>query len=222
MTDNQSAQSKLRSILQASFTFAKSGGRNPTVEEITGTDIPYLDAVIEEILRHSGTSAAIDRQAMTDTQVLGHHVPKGTILLMLTQAQSMRHPAFDIDESRRSQSCQTAKLQGKYRLEWDPQNMSEFEPERWLVPAEDSPSSEIKKQFDHNAGPMLSFGLGLRGCYGRRLAYLELRILITLVVWNFELFPVPKGLSSYRVKMGVTSKPRDCYVSLRKVKPDAN
>lgn len=223
LADNQDSQAKLRHSLRVSLAAAKSENRAPSIKEITNIEIPYLDAVIEEILRIGATSPAIDRQAMVDTQVLGHHVPKGTIILMLTQAQSMRSPGFDIDESCRSQTCQTAKQQGKHRTQWDPLDMNLFKPERWLVPAPTQPSSEqednadAKYRFDSAAGPMLGFGLGLRGCFGRRLAYLELRILVTLIVWNFELLPCPEELSTYSVQMGVTSRPKLCYVSLRKV-----
>jgi cytochrome P450 len=42
-------------------------------------------------------------------------------------------------------------------------------------------------EFDPSAKPVLAFGLGLRGCFGKRLAYVEIRILITLIIWNFEL-----------------------------------
>lgn len=223
LADNQVPQTQLRSILQDSFSAAKSENRNPSVGEITGTSIPYLDAVIEEIFRQSGTSPAVDRQTTTDTQVLGYHVPKGTIMLMLTQGPSLRSSAFKIDETRRSQSCQAAKQDGRYRTEWDPLDIDLFKPERWLVPASstsmlgETEKRDLEYQFDGGAGPMLSFGLGMRGCFGRKLGYLELRILITLIVWNFELLPCSKDLSGYGCKMGVTTKPKDCYVRLRKV-----
>ena len=41
--------------------------------------------------------------------------------------------------------------------------------------------------FDSTAGPQLAFGLGPRGCYGRRMAFLQLRIFTVLLIWKFEL-----------------------------------
>jgi cytochrome P450 len=54
--------------------------------------------------------------------------------------------------------------------------MGEFKPERWLV-------EEIGMiVFDAAAVPMLTFGLGPRGCFGWRMAYLELQLLLVLLV----------------------------------------
>ena len=50
-----------------------------------------------------------------------------------------------------------------------------------------------------------------------RLAYLEMRILLTMVVWNFELMKCPPELSSYKVYTGITQKPVQCYVRLRRL-----
>ncbi|KAF2218977.1 cytochrome P450 [Elsinoe ampelina] len=218
LADNQESQSLLRSALQRCYTRARSENRGPSVDEITTTNIPYLDAVIEEILRHSGTTPALDRQAVVDTTVLGYPIPKGTLLLMLTGGPSLRSPGFEIDEARRSESCQGAKRQGKTRNEWDNRDIDSFRPERWLVPLGDGKVGLHQDgEFDSGAGPMLAFGLGIRGCFGRRLGYLELKIIFALIVWNFELLPCPKDLSGYSCKMGVTTKPKDTYVRLKRV-----
>jgi cytochrome P450 len=55
--------------------------------------------------------------------------------------------------------------------------MSNFSPERWLVNDE---TTGIWV-YDATAGPVFPFGLGMRGCFGRKLAYYELRIVITLI-----------------------------------------
>jgi len=64
---------------------------------------------------------------------------------------------------------------------------------------------------------LLTFGLGPRGCYGRRLAYLELRLILMLVVWNFELQKCPVGLSSYASVDKLTHAPQQCYVNPQNV-----
>lgn len=208
LSDNQAPQRHLRSILQASLGAAWAEKRDPSVREIVGTNLPYLDAVTEEILRCAGTIPCIDRQATADTEVLGHRVPKGTTMYILSNGPSIKSPAFEIDEHRRSQTCQDAKQDGRSRSEWNPGDMGWFKPERWLVSA---------GEFSREAGPQLAFSLGTRNCYGKRLAYLELRIFIVQIVWNFELLPCPGPLSGYGSKIGITNKPRQCFVRLRKI-----
>jgi hypothetical protein len=50
----------------------------PSVAEIVKSQIPYLDATLEEILRCGQTAAGAMRVAKCDTDVLGYHIPKGT------------------------------------------------------------------------------------------------------------------------------------------------
>lgn len=193
------------------------------MREIVSTDNPYLDATIEEILRYAGTIPCIDRQATTDTEILGHFVPKGTTMYILSNGPSIKTPAFDIHENLRGKTCQDAKQAGRHRSGWDPQDIGSFKPERWLVSDHTSPTKGFaeggpgKPEFNKEAGPQLAFSLGTRSCYGRRLAYLELRIFIVLIIWNFELLPCPEKLSQYNSKIGITNKPRQCFVRLRKI-----
>lgn len=62
----------------------------------------------------------------------------------------------------------------------NPVNFTEcdtFIPERWIDPAY---SSDIKKA-------MQPFSLGPRGCIGRHLSYMEMRLILTRVLWNFDI-----------------------------------
>ena len=175
------------------------------------TPLPYLEAAIEEIVRLSGTSDSIQRVATMDTQVLGCHIPKGTEVWMLGMGPSMVEPSFQIADSLRSASSKKVSAEGRVRA-WDEStDMAAFTPERWLK------IENGKEVFDALAGPLLTFGLGTRGCYGKRLAYLEMRLIFTLVVWNFELLPCPPELSGYEAMNGVTRKPRKTYARLAKV-----
>ncbi|OHE94327.1 cytochrome P450 [Colletotrichum orchidophilum] len=203
--DNPHPQSKLREVLMSAFTDAVAENRNPTIKEITGTKIPYLDAALEEILRCGSAAVLLDREAICDTELLGYRIPKGTVILSAARGQSILKPAIPVDESRRSKSSQNAKARA-----WDDADIAQFKPERWLVDPQD-PSPE----FDQQAGPQLAFGFGTRGCYGRRLAYIEMRIIVTMIVWNFQLLPCQQELSSYAPKEGFTYKPKDCYVRLQ-------
>ncbi|KAG8164295.1 hypothetical protein KVR01_006213 [Diaporthe batatas] len=208
LADNPRAQDRLRAAMQEGFSAAKEEGRPPTVHEIISTNIPYLDASQEEILRCAGTSQTTDREAMMDTEILGHKIPKGTIVIMPIDGASVKTPAFNIEESSRHRSSQEAIKSGRARRYWDAADVSEFKPERWL--------SE-NGEFDATSGPAMAFSLGTRSCFGKRLANIQLRMLLTLIVWNFELQKCPEKLSGYGHKMGLTTEPMDCYVRLRKI-----
>ena len=69
--------------------------------------------------------------------------------------------------------------------------MANFKPERWLYPAGNG-----EMVFNADAGPMQQFGAGPRSCFGMKQAQLQLRIAFTLLVWNFELLPLPESLAA--------------------------
>jgi cytochrome P450 len=208
LADNPKITHQLRSALQEYFRDAVREKRNPTADEVQSCRIPYLEATMEELLRCAGTTPSVDRVALRDTEVLGHQISKGTMVLMLGTGPSVLRPSFEIEEKLRSQSSQACKRDGRARA-WDPENMAIFMPERWLV--------GDNEEFDATAGPQLSFGLGTRACFGKKLAYLELKIMLTLIVWNFELLPCPENLSSYKSIIGITNKPIECYVRLKDI-----
>ena len=114
-----------------------------------------------------------------------------------------------LDENIRSPSSRENK--GRTGT-WDPKTITDFDPSRWLKPAIDD---NEKLCFDQHAGPISQFGLGPRGCAGRKLAYLQLKIAFTMIVWNFELQQVPKELNSYDAEDFLTHNPQQCYVRLR-------
>lgn len=155
-------QTRPRSSLQEGFPAAKAEQRAPTVQEITSARIPYLAADEEEILRYAPTIQAIDREAMVDTMILDHKIPKGTIVSIASGGTSVKSPGFDIDESGRHGSSQEAKKIGKARHDCDPMDVGTFKPEQWLV--------DDGNEFDAGSGPQLAFSLGTRSCFGKRLA----------------------------------------------------
>ncbi|KAL2877024.1 hypothetical protein SGCOL_007644 [Colletotrichum sp. CLE4] len=213
LTDNPEAQTHLREALRQHLPDAVKERRNPTHEEIIKATIPYLDATIEEILRFAGTTSVTDREAMQDTTILGHHIPKGTNVMMVTIGKSILKPTFDIPDSLRSKTA----LDASHRIRsWEasPYPVEDFKPERWLVKSDEDPGHRV---YDATAGPQMAFGLGPRACFGRRLAYLELRMFTTMLIWNFDFLQCPPELSDYRGYDGLTVKPRHCYVKLSKI-----
>ncbi|KAF2967823.1 hypothetical protein GQX73_g5741 [Xylaria multiplex] len=208
MADYPDAQTKLRSALRAAYPEAHAEGRQPGVVELWKTQVPYLDAVLEECLRQDGPIPITLREALVDTELLGHKIPKGTAVFLVSDGADFRSPPIPIPESARSPSSREKRLYGS----WDPSDMHLFKPERWLKTDEKG-----NVVYDAQSGPMMAFSLGPRGCFGRRLAYLETRFVLALLVWNFEFHKLSEGLSSRDSYDTITKNPYRCYVSLTKV-----
>jgi cytochrome P450 len=67
------------------------------------------------------------------------------------------------------------------------------------------------------AGPSLAFGLGPRGCFGRKFALQEVKIQFALIVWHFKLLKTPPELSGYNAVQRFAREPTQCYVRLSAV-----
>lgn len=213
---DQQSQLRLREELYSAHAAARSEGRLPTAREITRAHIPYLEAVVEETLRCSTIVPTVIRESIVDTQILGHQIPKGTMIFFVINAEGFLQPAFEIDEMKRAETSRQAKdLYG----EWNPVGIGEFNPLRWLKTEggdEQQPSGQ--EIFNPHAGPQLTFGAGPRSCFGRKLAFVELRIAVTLLTWTFEFLEMDERLSNLETEDFFTLLPRNCYVKLRKIK----
>ena len=172
------------------------------------------------------------RDATCDTEILGYRIPKGTTVFCLSNGPSFMSAPFIVDENLRSGSSRDAKERTGV---WDVTDMKLFLPERWLALGENG-----EEVFDPRAGPNVQFGFGPRGCFGecpafkpanlshrllihtdhdslfsgRRLAEMELRLVIVLLVWTFDLQPTPEELSGYGATDGLTHMPHQCFVRL--------
>ncbi|KAF2209602.1 hypothetical protein CERZMDRAFT_70096 [Cercospora zeae-maydis SCOH1-5] len=200
---HQDAQIKLRSALE----HAHGTSDLPSTEAITRHSIPYLDAVIEEVVRLGDPVPASMRIATCDTQVLGHYIPKGTEVIFPTWGPTHTSPGFPVDDKMRSP---TSQEHGGKIGSWDENDMHEFKPERWLKRDRDG-----REVFDQFAGPAIVFGAGARGCLGKRLALLQMRIFFTLVFWQFELLPTEVRIQA---KQAVTRRPENVLVKMRKLR----
>lgn len=197
--------------MRAAHPAAAAEGRPPTIAEITSAtaQVPYLEGFMEEVLRLTSPVKAVVREATVDTRVLGHAIPRGTSIFINIEGASMTSAAIPVDETLRSDSCRSHPRRG----DWDGADPAAFRPERWIAREEDGTET-----FDMQAGPLLSFGGGIRGCFGRRLAYLEFRIIMTLLSWSFEFLPVPDQFASFTPRDFMISKPNICYVRLAEAK----
>lgn len=202
-----SVQKALRTSLYTTFAAARSASRAPSAAEITTITNHYLDAVLEECIRCSTTSVLPSRTTTRDAVVLGHVIPKGTRVAIISIHAGANAPAWPIPDSLRSASYHNTG--GGKTGNWDPDTIADFDPQRWLVR-----DREGKQVFDAMAGPHLQFGAGQRGCYGKKMAYLELRIAIVLVVWAFELKGVPEAYAGWNTVEMLTRSPVQAYVRL--------
>lgn len=185
-----------------------------TSTEIIDADVPYLDAYIEELVRFSVTAGLVVRQATVDTSVLGFAIPKGTHLLLNTRL-GPEHVGRDVDERVRSATSQAARTRrGREGLEGrSGKGLDVFEPGRWLVDGEGGDGKEV---FDGSALPVLGFGGGLRGCFGKRLAIMELRIIVAVLVLGFEFLPLEdEKLNGMAGEERIFRRPQVCHVRLK-------
>ena len=147
------------------------GQRVATFEEFSSTErLPYLSAVVYEVLRVSGTVAGVVRDTTRDTTILGYPVPKGVPVIMLTsyasrsESESYKAVSEGIEGTRHESSRRNGRKYGY----WADDDHAEFKPERWLT---------TDGVFNPTAGPWMPFSLGFRGCFGQKLA---VRILIII------------------------------------------
>lgn len=208
LADNLEVQEKLRKHLREYHAAAFEQGEIPTSQEIVAANIPYLEATITEILRLAGSTPGNSRKTTQNVQILGYDIPKGYDVLMLSNGADYISAPLPIDLNRRSKrSVEANDVTGM----WDPSNISDFMPERWLVADE---KGEVS--YDAKAGPFQAFGAGLRGCYGRKLAELNLRTFFTLIMWEYKVLPPPDAYRSYIGLDKAMHQPQQCYLRLEK------
>lgn len=149
-------QTELRNRVQSIF----QNNPTPLASDILEANIPYLEGVIEETLRLGAPSATTSRDVMVNTKVLGYDIPAGSALIL---DLAMWAPPLPVPEERRSATSQTAGERHTRTglIEQTAEDLSRFEPLRWV--STDEKGEEV---FDALSLPTLTFGGGLRGCFG--------------------------------------------------------
>lgn len=209
LSDNPGVQSTLREALRTAFSDDVATPALPDPAHILAADIPYLDAVIAEVSRISNPGPVSFRETTQDTTILGCAVPAHTNVILIPGGPSHKrlHP-LGVDEHNRDVSSQKASSQFP---SWQSrQDLNEFKPERWLTTDLDSQAIV----FNSRAGPSLPFSTGSRGCFGKKIALMELRILIVLLMLQFDFREVKGRLAGYEARDGLSRSPRKCYVKL--------
>ncbi|RYP27386.1 hypothetical protein DL767_007705 [Monosporascus sp. MG133] len=160
LADNQAEQTKLRQILRDTFASLPAGSV-PSASQILSTSIPYLDGVLEEVLRFANTMPLLVRSATVDTTILGYNIPKASHIMC--NAQFMEEP-LEVASKARSPSSQAAwerRQGGGFSM----QNISKFMPERWIKKGS-ADGDDDGQEFNTSALTRMQFSLGPRGCFG--------------------------------------------------------
>ncbi|CAD7090139.1 unnamed protein product [Hermetia illucens] len=129
-----------------------------TIEKMTR--LPYLRACIKESQRIFPTLNGNVRGAGQNIVLDGYQIPKGTFVAMLSPDLQMDDKYFPV--------------------------ASKFLPERWLKTDEARATCPVSAKAAHPFIYM-PFGFGPRMCIGRRLAELEMEILLSKLVRNFHI-----------------------------------
>ncbi|KAH8896249.1 cytochrome P450 [Thozetella sp. PMI_491] len=210
LADHLPAQDRLRAELRAAMPQAAAENRTPTYQELNNVHCPYLDATVDEVLRHANTVAFLVRETTQDTSVLGCRIPEGTDVLLMTNGPGYLQPNLNIDGGAWSTGTRHQSDKGVTGV-WNDDDIAAFSPERWLT----IDPQTGKDLYNPIAGPTLSFGLGPRSCFGRKLALSALRIQLAMTIWHFELRDTPPQLSDYNMIKRFSTETTQAYVRLR-------
>jgi cytochrome P450 len=203
-------QHTIRTNMRDEYASAWANSRQPTLDEIVSIQVPYLEAFISEVLRCRPPISFLLKEALRNTDILGQRIPKGTQVFIPTSGPDLTQ--LKIPRVRGTFSSSHAKPREDGRDCWD-NNPEQFDPKRWLRKNIGTSAME----FDPNSGPLLTFGAGRRGCLGKRLAYLNLRITLTLIIWNFHFEVLPEeSKNDPDLDLHTSLMPNTCYVRVRK------
>lgn len=146
--------------------------------------MPYLNAICNEVLRLYPAVPVTTRVAVRPTEVGGHHIPKGTIIVVSPWATN-----------------RSAQL-------WGPDS-EDFKPSRWIdKDGRLNRHGGVSNNFCH-----LTFLQGNRNCIGQKFAMAELRALLGAFAATFkwslamaEEDVVPAGVITIKPKNGLFLK----------------
>jgi cytochrome P450 len=202
-------QARVRESLHATYREAHTQARLPTAAELVRSRAPYLDAFVEETLRCDTPVVNIMAMTRRDTTVLNRRVPADTRVFLNLSGPSLNQPSVAVAEADRRAEQQKQRTSATARQTWDDQEPHEFRPARWL--------NKDESEFNSAAGPILAFSAGNRGCWGKRLGYLELRMVLALLVWSFEFIDVPGEPANRETYDSLVTAPKHCVIRLREI-----
>jgi cytochrome P450 len=148
LDQNPAVKEKLIHELQTSFEDVELRDS----AQLSAARLPYLAAVIDEVLRIDSSIPAFSRDAVEDVMVRGFKIPKGSMVIMA--------------------------LEATHRLNEFWKNPEEFDPDRFVPGIEDIHHA-CGKRHPRAFSP---FGVGDRACIGRFFSKQEVKtLLVTLL-----------------------------------------
>lgn len=161
--------------------FASIDGNN-------NTNIPYLWAFTNEVLRFHPSAPFTSRESVRDTTLAGCFIPKGTHILV---APEITNKDTDL---------------------WGP-DAETFNPDRWL---NIDPTTNKPVSYNNSGGAIsnyahLTFIHGPRSCIGQGFARAELAIFVAVFVYRFE-FELEDPEKKLEVRRSITQAPKDGVV----------
>jgi len=197
-------QVKLREELLAQFP---SGTPDPTWDQLTNAEsLPYLDAIIHEVLRlHPALPTTIRTAHSDDVLPLTNPIATATgetvSSIFIAKGTTVVVPIGAVNRSN---------------LLWG-EDAAVFSPERWLVQAEgagqgDGDNAEGKKgrgkEEVSGYRHLLTFVDGPRTCLGKAFALAEFKAVLSVLIRNYT-FELPGGPDTkIEIHRGVLARPK--------------
>lgn len=187
-----------------------------TYDDLRTEMVPFLEAVILEILRISQIALFVSRMTSCDTQILGHFIPRGTEIVLHIGHAGLQN----IEEGTAPQPIHSGYQKSKPLWKGDG---DVFDPDRWL---------DEQGAFNLNSGLAIPFGAGPRKCFGYKLAVSKsvtssrntphsrqmLQLKLALIELSRQFFfepPTNPELDSWKVKETVNRVPLHNYIVMR-------
>ncbi|KAJ7071727.1 cytochrome P450 [Mycena belliarum] len=183
---NPEKQEKLRQELR------QFGTTDPTWDQLV-SGLPYLDAVVLEILRLHPPLEGTTREAIIDDVIpLGEPVttPSGDVVSNIIVAKG-------------SVVSVSIRCMNRSNPLWG-MNAKEFQPERWLT----LPDDYIRAKQIQGHRHLISFQNGPRTCLGKSFALAELKAVLSVLIRSFT-FEFPNGPETkIETHPGIINRPK--------------
>ncbi|KAG8214369.1 cytochrome P450 [Butyriboletus roseoflavus] len=187
LSRNPDVQTKLRNELL-------QHGEDPTYDQLTNS-LPYLDAVVHEILRIHPPAVEITRIAIED-DVIPLSEPVRTKTNQLVDSLTIAKDTL-ITVSLESMN-RSAAMWGE--------DAKMFRPSRWLEDAHGQDGIPAKAKEIQGHRHLLTFVDGPRTCLGKNFAVTEFKAVLTVLVKNF-IFELRDGVDS-KIEIGRGTRPK--------------
>ncbi|KAK0730527.1 cytochrome P450 [Lasiosphaeris hirsuta] len=158
-------------------------GTDSTVSSLDIDHMPYLNAVVNEILRYFGPVPMTLRESAIDTSIQGHFVPKGTRIMITPWAINKSESMWGADALQ-------------------------FNPDRWIPKSEGDKRAASGGATSNYA--FMTFLHGPRSCIGQAFAKAEFACLLASWVGRFEFELHNKeeaDEAKILIKGGITARP---------------